>query len=86
MKNNPSHLFLKIERNGKTIVVIKTKEKRRFLNRLARTKVINGDLFDTCITYQPIINIKNQRITPQNKGVYKSKTDLKLALSAFLEK
>lgn len=85
MKNSVSQLILKVEKNNELVQVIRTGNKSRFLHKLAKVKKQNTDVFHLSIIYRPIIDINGLKTKPTNKGVYKTKQDLKLALFAFLE-
>jgi hypothetical protein len=85
MKNNVSQMILKVEKSNELVQVIRSGNKSRFLRRLARLQTLNTDIFSLSIVYKPIIDSNNIKIKPTNKGVYKSKQDLRLALFAFLE-
>lgn len=85
MKNNVSQMILKVEKSNELVQVIRTGNKSRFLHKLAKVKIQNTDVFHLSITYRPIIDINGLKIKPTNKGVYKSKQDLRVALFAFLE-
>ena len=85
MQNNVSQLLLKIEKYNGLVQIIRTSNKSRFLHKLAKLKIQNTDVFNLSVTYKEITDIRGIKVKPTNKGFYKTKKDLKLALFTFLE-
>jgi hypothetical protein len=84
-KTNQANYFLKAYKNDCLIQSIRTKNLRRFSNKLAKLKNLECDNYFLSVKYGVIIDQFNKKTIARNQGNYKNKEDLSLALKAFLE-